>query len=140
PTAVDLVTFSAEPQGNAIRVTWETAQELDNLGFNLYRGESAAGPWTRLNAELLPAQNPGATFGATYEWLDADVTPDMTYFYRLEDVNVYGASTFHGPVSTTAAMPSAVRITGFGARGPAFGLPLALAALGLWGLARKRRR
>ncbi|HOV47861.1 MAG TPA: SdrD B-like domain-containing protein [Anaerolineae bacterium] len=139
-TAVDLVAFSAEPQGNAIRVTWETAQELDNLGFNLYRGESAAGPWTRLNAELIPAQNPGATFGATYEWLDADVTPDATYFYRLEDVDIYGASTFHGPVSTTAATPSAVRITGFGARGPAFGLPLALAALGLWGLAHKRRR
>jgi len=139
PTAVDLVAFSAEPQGNAIRVTWETAQELDNLGFNLYRGESAAGPWTRLNAELIPAQNPGATFGATYTWLDEGVTPDATYFYRLEDVNVYGVSTFHGPVSTTAATPSAVRITGFGARGPAFGLPLALAALGLWGLARKRR-
>jgi len=139
PTAVDLVAFTAEPQGNAIRVSWETAQELDNLGFDLYRGESAAGPWTRLNAELIPAQNPGATFGATYEWLDVDVTPDVTYFYRLEDVDLNGVSTFHGPESTTATTPSAVRITGFSARGPAFGLPLVLAALGLGGLARKRR-
>ncbi len=139
PTAVDLTDFSAVWDGDAVAVSWETAQELDNLGFNLYRGESAAGPWTRLNAELIPTQNPGAVFGATYTWLDENVTPGATYFYRLEDVDIYGVSTFHGPVSTAPVDPSAVALSAFGARGPAFGLPLALAALGLWGLARKRR-
>ncbi|HXK42589.1 MAG TPA: hypothetical protein PKV82_07150 [Anaerolineae bacterium] len=139
PTAVDLTDFSAAWDGDAVAVSWETAQELDNLGFNLYRGESAAGPWTRLNAELIPTQNPGAVFGATYTWLDENVTPGATYFYRLEDVDIYGVSTFHGPVSTAPVDPSAVALAAFGARGPAFGLPLALAALGLWGLARKRR-
>ena len=139
PTAVDLAAFTAEPQGNAIRVTWETAQELDNLGFNLYRSTTPAGPWTQVNTELIPAQNPGATFGAVYEVLDPDVEPGTTLYYRLEDVDIHGASTFHGPVSTAPVDPSAVALTAFGARGPAFGLPLVLAALGLWGLARKRR-
>ncbi len=139
PLAVDLTDFSAVWDGEAVTVSWETAQELDNLGFNLYRGESAAGPWVKLNAELIPTQNPGAVFGATYTWLDEGVTPGATYFYRLEDVDIYGVSTFHGPVSTAPVDPSAVALTAFGARGPAFGLPLVLAALGLWGLARKRR-
>ena len=139
PTAVDLAAFTAEPQGNAIRVTWETAQELDNLGFNLYRSTTPAGPWTQVNAEFIPAQNPGATFGAVYEVLDPDVEPGTTLYYRLENVDIYGVSTFHGPVSTAPVDPSAVALTAFGARGPAFGLPLVLAALGLWGLARKRR-
>ncbi len=139
PTAVDLTDFSAVWDSEAVTVTWETAQELDNLGFNLYRGESAAGPWVKLNAELIPTRNPGAVFGATYTWLDEGVTPGATYFYRLEDVDIYGVSTFHGPVSTAPVDPSAVALTAFGARGPAFGLPLVLAALGLWGLARKRR-
>jgi len=139
PLAVDLTDFSAVWDGEAVTVSWETAQELDNLGFNLYRGESAAGPWVKLNAGLIPTQNPGAVFGATYTWLDEGVTPGATYFYRLEDVDIHGASTFHGPVSTAPVDPSAVALTAFGARGPAFGLPLVLAALGLWGLARKRR-
>ena len=139
PMAVDLAGFSAAWQGDAVAVTWETAQELDNLGFNLYRSESETGPWVKLNAELIPTQVPGAVSGAVYEWLDANVTPGATYFYRLEDVDIYGLSTFHGPVSTEPAGPSAVTLTAFGANGAAWSLPLALAALGLWGVARKRR-
>jgi len=139
PTQVDLAGFSAAWQGDAVAVTWETAQELDNLGFNLYRGESEAGPWVKLNAELIPTQVPGAVSGAVYEWLDAGVTPGTAYFYRLEDVDIYGLSTFHGPVGTEPAGPSAVTLAAFGANGAAWGLPLALAALGLWGVARKRR-
>jgi len=139
PLAVDFAGFSAVWQGDAVAVTWETAQELDNLGFNLYRGESEAGPWFKLNAELIPTQVPGAVSGAVYEWLDAGVTPGTAYFYRLEDVDIYGLSTFHGPVGTEPAGPSAVSVTAFGANGAAWGLPLALASLGLWGVAHKRR-
>ena len=132
PTAVVLASFTAIPEDEGIRVMWETAAELQNLGFNLHRGESAAGPWTRLNAELIPAQNPGAIFGANYEWLDTGVTPDTTYFYRLEDVSTSGASTFHGPVSATATGVTSVVITGFGAHGAApAALLLAVAIAGV---------
>ncbi|OQA20060.1 MAG: hypothetical protein BWY63_01588 [Chloroflexi bacterium ADurb.Bin360] len=138
PTAVTLASFTAAPQGDSIRVTWETATELENLGFNLYRGESAAGPWTPLNVELIAPQNPGGTSGAVYEWLDSGVTPGVTVYYRLEDVDIHGASTFHGPVSATAATPSAVVVTRFDANGatPALAL-LALAAAGFWRLRRR---
>ncbi|MBN1920288.1 MAG: ExeM/NucH family extracellular endonuclease [Anaerolineae bacterium] len=127
PTAVFLTSFAAAPQGESILLAWETAAELQNLGFNLYRAESAAGPWTKLNPTLIPAQNPGATFGASYEWLDTGVTLDTTYFYRLEDIDVNGASTFHGPVSATAAGVTAVSVVAFGARSSLAGLALALA-------------
>jgi len=139
PTAVTLAAFTAAVQDHAVLLTWETAQELDNLGFNLYRGESAAGPWTRLNAELIPAQHPGAVFGATYTWLDEGMTPGATYFYRLEDVNVYGASTFHGPISITAGQPSAATVTGFTAHNTS-GLSLGLLLAAALTLVIKRRR
>jgi uncharacterized repeat protein (TIGR01451 family) len=141
PTAVTLAAFNATVEGQAVRVTWETATELDNLGFNLYRSESPAGPWMKLNAELIAAQNPGAVFGASYEWLDSEVRPDTTVYYRLEDVDVSGVSTFHGPVSATVTGPTAVRIAEFGARGtaPAVFL-LTLATLGGLAVERKRRR
>jgi len=138
PTAVTLASFAAAPQGEGIRVSWETAAELEHLGFNLYRGASAAGPWVQLNASLIPAQNPGGTSGASYEWLDTGMTPGATVFYRLEDVDIHGASALHGPVSATAAGTASVVITDFGANGvaPAV-LLLALAAAGFWRLRRR---
>ncbi len=131
PTAVVLASFAAMPRGEDILVSWETAMELQNLGFNLYRGASFTGPWVKLNAALIPAQNPGAVFGASYEWLDTGLTPDTTYYYRLEDVDIHGASTFHGPVSATTAGVTAVSVVAFGARGPLEGVMLAFAAAAL---------
>lgn len=137
--AVSLASLVAEAEGAAIRVSWETAQELDNLGFNLYRGASPAGPWERLNAALIPSQSPGAVFGATYTWLDETVEPGQITYYRLEDVDIYGASTFHGPVSATAGAPAAVTLTGFDAQGSLPGVTLVLAGIALIAGWSKRR-
>ena len=105
PTSVYLVSFAAAPQGTAILVTWETSQEIDNLGFNLYRAVSEAGPMARLNDELIPTKvPPGSPFGAEYEWPDKDgLVPGQAYYYWLEDVDLYGRGTLHGPVQATAA-------------------------------------
>ncbi|MBN1920289.1 MAG: S8 family serine peptidase [Anaerolineae bacterium] len=141
PTAVFLASFAAGPQGEAILLAWETAAEMQNLGFNLYRAESLAGPWVKLNTELIPAQNPGATFGASYEWLDTGVTPGVTYAYRLEDIDVNGASTFHGPVSATTNGVTSIGITDYGAHGAAPAvLLLMLATAGAVIIQHQRRR
>ena len=131
PTAVELSSFIAAPQDNDILVTWETAMELDNVGFNLYRSTAAAGPYTLLNAALIPPQFPGQVMGGTYEWLDTNVMPDVTYYYRLEDIDVKGISTFHGPISTiVVTAPTAVglqRVAACGALTPqTFGLTILL--------------
>ena len=139
PTAVDLVRFEAAMQDNAVLLIWETAQELDNLGFNLYRSTTPAGPWTQVNAEFIPAQNPGATFGAVYEVLDPDVEPGTTLYYRLEDVDIHGASTFHGPIPITPGQPSAATVTGFTAHN-ASRLSLGLLLTAALTLVIKRRR
>lgn len=99
PLGVSLSSFTATPQGNAILVTWETAAELNNAGFNLYRGASAEGPWTRLNESLIAPQYPGQVLGGVYEWLDETAAPGVLYYYRLEDVDTDGGRTFYDPVS-----------------------------------------
>jgi hypothetical protein len=76
----------------------------------------AAGPWSQVNAELIPAQNPGSVFGAVYEVLDTAVMPDTLIAYYLEDVDIHGASTFHGPISITLSAPAAATVHGFAAR------------------------
>jgi len=142
PTAVTLARFEAAAQAEGILIEWETATEMDNLGFNLYRSTAVDGEYIQLNEALIPAQNPGAVFGSVYTWLDEGVTPGVTYFYKLEDVDIEGNTTLNGPVQATAlaAGPSAVSVTAFSAGGGAgWALPAALSALALLSLKRRRK-
>ena len=49
---------------------------------------------------LIPAQG-SSTQGASYEFIDNDVKNRKTYYYKLEDIDLNGNSTMHGPVSAT---------------------------------------
>ena len=77
-----------------------TGDETDNLGFNIYRAESDNGEYVRINDSLIPSKV-GTGLGAAYEYIDNGVKNRTTYFYKLEDVDVNGTTTFNGPVSTT---------------------------------------
>jgi len=37
--------------------------------------------------------------GATYQFIDSEVKNRNTYYYKLEDIDLNGISTMHGPVS-----------------------------------------
>jgi len=102
PDYVRLARFEARPEGAAIHVEWETVTEIDNLGFNLYRADAPDGPYAKLNRELIPSQAPGSPVGAVYVWLDVTVQIGRTYYYRLEDVDIHGNTTLHGPVRVKA--------------------------------------
>ena len=100
------------------RLEWETATELENVGFNLYRSTEVGSEYVKINDTLIPSQSPGSTFGAVYTWLDEDIPPGRTYFYKLEDVSISGSSTLHGPLDTTlSAVPNAVHLQSLGAQG-----------------------
>ena len=78
---------------------WETASEIDNLGFNVYRAEAADGSYTKLNANLIPSLvPPGSPVGADYIFRDRTAQPGVKYFYKLEAVDLYGYGVMHGPV------------------------------------------
>lgn len=99
PSAVDLISFTAVGGESSVALTWETAQEIDNVGFNLFRAESADGAKVKLNGEIIPAAAMGSVMGATYAFTDSAVSKGVTYFYWLEDVETTGALTLHGPAS-----------------------------------------
>jgi len=100
PTSVDLLSFTATGVKKAIVLNWETASETDNLGFNLYRATSEKGKKSKVNAELIPTNvYPGSPVGAKYEYTDPVTRKNVTYFYWLEDVDIYGGTELHGPVS-----------------------------------------
>ncbi len=98
PTAVDLVAFNVTAEAGEILLTWETANEIDVLGFNLYRAEEIHSPRIRLNDRLISGQAPGSPMGAVYQSVDATAEAGVAYYYWLESRDIDGSSTTHGPL------------------------------------------
>ena len=82
---------------------------------------------------MIPSQSQGSPGGFIYTWEDrADLAPGTSYFYWVEDVDVNGATTMHGPVSVDFSVPTAVEVTDLAAsssRAVFPGWPAGLAAL-----------
>ncbi len=96
-TAVSLISFTAKGKDQAINVEWQTAREFDNVGFHLYRATSPAGPYERLTDKLISATVvPGK--GGSYNYVDRRVKVGSLYYYKLEDIDIYGKHTRHGPI------------------------------------------
>jgi len=95
-TVIELVSFTAEAEEDvAVTLTWETATEVDNAGFNIYRSRLRDGEYKKINDTLIPAKG-DATTGASYRYEDAPPARG-TFYYKLEDVDTSGISTMHGP-------------------------------------------
>lgn len=106
PLAVTLASLAAEPTADGVLVTWETVSETDNLGFNLYRSVSPAGPWAQLNAALIPSLAPGAGSGHRYQWTDDTVVAGTTYWYQIEAMDLWGERTVLGLTSVITGQPA----------------------------------
>jgi len=99
-TLIELSDIQPAPGNGHVILTWETASEIDNAGFNIYRAEAKDGEFIQINDILITAEGT-STAGALYEYVDKDVKNRKAYFYKLEDIDLNGTSTMHGPVSAT---------------------------------------
>ncbi|MEJ5359477.1 MAG: C25 family cysteine peptidase [Desulfobacterales bacterium] len=96
-TAIRLLSFAARGEEGGVRLRWQTGQEAENRGFNLYRGAGPAGPWEKLNSRLIPSASVAGE-GRGYEFLDTGVARGRIVYFLLEDVDASGTHTPHGPV------------------------------------------
>lgn len=110
PTAVRLNSFFAAPSGGSVVLSWASGGELRNLGFNVYR--EVGGQRVLLNQSLIAGSallmraalpQHGAR---SYGWIDSSPVPGALYW--LEDVDLNGTRTMHGPVSaqSVTSLPS----------------------------------
>ncbi|HEV2697547.1 MAG TPA: C25 family cysteine peptidase, partial [Terriglobales bacterium] len=100
PTAVNINSVSASPMSGGVLVSWKSGGEVHNLGFNVYR-DSGDGK-VRLNSSLIAGsallmretlEQHGAR---SYVWIDRS---GVAASYWLEDVDLNGTRTMHGPIS-----------------------------------------
>jgi len=94
-----LISFDAENTPEGVLLSWETASEVDNLGFNIYRAETPEAEKVRVNPTMILSKVMGGTSGAFYEYLDEDVDAGTTTYYWLEAVDFGLTTTLYGPIS-----------------------------------------
>jgi uncharacterized repeat protein (TIGR01451 family) len=115
PTSITLQYFTAQAgidKNGARRIilSWKTGGEAHNLGFNVYREQN--GNRVRINPSLIAGSALMMTgalpkhSGKRYLWVDPSAPVEGTSYW-LEDVDVNGTRTMHGPISVQAGIGAA---------------------------------
>jgi len=117
-TYIDLDSFTAVQSGAKIVLKWRTGTEIDNAGFELFRGTSPDGSDAVMITPNMIASKGSLTSGASYRFTDSDPEPGVTYYYWLVDIDFNGAWKAHGPVSARLSL----RPVGRSVRAPMGGL------------------
>jgi len=86
---VTLSAFCATATSDGMLLFWQTESEVDNLGWNIYRSTSRDEEYQRINSRLLPGAGNSAMM-KQYKYIDETSEAGVTYFYYLEDVDIYG--------------------------------------------------
>ena len=97
---VELSSFTAMADDEKAILYWITESEVDNLGFNIYRSQNQSSEYHKINITIIPGAGSSSAHHP-YEYTDYGLINGVTYWYKLEDINTSGNSSFHGPVSAT---------------------------------------
>jgi len=99
PLFAELVKFYYEKTSEGkIILYWQTIYERNNLGFNIYRSKSMGGDFIKVNKKLIKGER-------TYTFSDKTVEVGQTYFFKLEDVSLFGKTKRHPAISVTTPVP-----------------------------------
>lgn len=92
---IELLFISAKPVENAVLIEWATLQELDNYGFDVFRAEED-GEFIKIG--FVASKRQGET-RQDYNLLDVEVRPNVTYYYKLKQIDNNGDFKFTRVVS-----------------------------------------
>ncbi len=86
---VNFESFVASREATGVQLSWKTAQETDNKGFEIQRS-TGNNDWTNIG---FVAADPNGGNGSTYSFTDARPTKGTNY-YRLRQEDLNGRSKF----------------------------------------------
>jgi uncharacterized repeat protein (TIGR01451 family) len=110
PTAVQIASFRALARSaGGVVLEWRTLEETRNLGFHIYRedaqGRHRVDPSLIAGSALFLRGGLPQHRAKTYQWIDAQGAPQASYW--LEDLDLNGTRTLHGPAYVESGSPSA---------------------------------
>ncbi|MGY2133292.1 T9SS type A sorting domain-containing protein [Hymenobacter sp. HD11105] len=89
PLPVELISFAGKAENNVVRLTWATASELQNKGFEVER-RTEQGEWQKLG---FVAGNGTTNQRHNYNYLDRSAVAGNNY-YRLRQIDLDGKSVY----------------------------------------------
>jgi len=88
-----LFLFSAakaeEMVGISNKVKWVTASEVNNFGFDVFRGDSEDGPFVKVNEFTVPGAG-NSDIPNKYEFVDETIEVGKVYWYYVESISMSG--------------------------------------------------
>ena len=114
PLAISLASFTASVADGCINIFWETATEIDTVGFQLWRSESKNGVYELVPYSYTRSKSVTETRGAAYAFTDCSVVLDgkTDYYYKLEEIDTDTAKNnpFYGPIGPVKETISASQV------------------------------
>jgi hypothetical protein len=106
PLPVEMAGFDAVQTGSSVELTWQTASETNNAGFQVQRKSGSQGEWTQIGFR----EGVGTTETAqSYRFTDA--TPPFeadALTYRLRQVDLDGSVSYSEPVTIQQTVEEAL--------------------------------
>ncbi|MEO5572051.1 MAG: DNRLRE domain-containing protein [Bacteroidia bacterium] len=96
PLPVGLLFFTAEKNNNDIALSWSTASENNNKGFEMQRAASTTGAFE--NAGWLDGYGT-SSITHSYWYKDKNIQQGVKYFYRLKQIDFDGNFTYSKIIS-----------------------------------------
>lgn len=94
---VELVSFSAEVFSSDVTLSWMTATELNNYGFQIERRNAESSEWTNIGF----VNGNGSTTETRYYSFSDNSVPVGKYFYRLKQLDFSGSFEYSSEVEVT---------------------------------------
>lgn len=114
PLPVEMAGFDARAQGEKVRLTWKTASETGNAGFEVHRRPAPKqnGSWKQVGFVESKAAGGTASEPISYQFVDKDPPREADSLrYRLVQVDIDGSVdvmapvTIHRPVRQARLLP-----------------------------------
>jgi hypothetical protein len=100
-TFIELSSFTATAKGLEYTLNWSSSMERNHRGFNVLRAAGSQGNFTRINNQLIPADQSG-------QYVYREVLPEFQQrlYYKLQAISLEGAVQEFGPIECTAMLPT----------------------------------
>ncbi|NQV15692.1 hypothetical protein HQ531_09570 [bacterium] len=99
---VELVSFTAIRENTDVILTWETASEVENYGFEIERIHAGTKVWTKIG---FVEGNGSVTTASEYSFTDSDISLLNNLKYRLKQIDLSGGFEYSPEVCVTRDDP-----------------------------------
>jgi len=99
PVPVELTSFNADVTGNTVQLSWRTATETNNSGFEVQRARQNSGNSLVFEKVAFVQGAGNSTVITNYSYTDKNLNAGV-YIYRLKQIDLDGSVSYSGNVET----------------------------------------